>query len=373
MIVMNQVLLYGPAIDLDEHTSVYGGGTGGYTRNMRVYLEHGDFGEYEIRPCFHTVRGQIKLDYFFVRFIVDTLRFLRCVLRARPAVVHVLAQYRFATPREFMIVAISRLFRIPVLYEIKAGALINWYNAAGRVSQWLLRKIVEWATVVLVEGVPYIEFLRDNFGVESHYFPNFVPTVELPDTVPVRLQSPAIRVVFVGYAYRGKGVYELVEGCNLAAQEVEIELTLIGHEEEELAGWLDEYTPHENFSLVRAGRLPHHEILERLAAQDVFGFPTSHSGEGHSNAINEAMMSGLVIMATRHGFLDTIVGETRGYMLEAASPESIATALLAIHHDRPEARRRAANATEHLRTAFTSDAALAKLEGYYRQCIGPTR
>ena len=45
-----KILLVGPKINI-SNKRVYGGGVGGYTRNMKVYLKYFKFKDLEIIPC----------------------------------------------------------------------------------------------------------------------------------------------------------------------------------------------------------------------------------------------------------------------------------------------------------------------------------
>jgi len=217
--------------------------------------------------------------------------------------------------------------------------------------------------------LPYIEFLKNTFGVESFYLPNVVPASEIPPTVDEKLVDETIHVLFVGFCYEGKGVFELVTGCKQAADKgLRVELTLAGEEDLAFTRWLDALSisglP---FKINRLGRLDHDKILSVYQQNDVFVLPTRHSGEGHNNSINEAMMMGLVIVSTRHGFLESVLGEDCSYFLKDTSAQEISETLLLIHKNRSEARQKVKNARTRLIECFSSDIAFEKLEDYYLQ------
>ena len=70
----NKILLVGPNLGLSDKS--YGGGVGGYTRNMSVYLKTLSSDSFDLVPFFHTVRGHKK-------FIKESLiyRFLKLVFK----------------------------------------------------------------------------------------------------------------------------------------------------------------------------------------------------------------------------------------------------------------------------------------------------
>ncbi len=322
---------------------------------MKAYLDCFQSDDFRVIPFFHTVRGQLKLDYFVVRFFVDMFAYLGSLIRHRPDGIHMLGLKNTAVPREFMVVLFARLFRIPVLYDIKGGSFIIWYEQAGRLPQWIMRFILNKSTVVLSEGRAYMPYVKDKFGIESHYFPNFVPSPEVPVDVPDRLQSTELKLLFVGYAYEGKGVFELIEGCNKTAETVPVTLTMIGREHEDFTTWLNALPLHTNLKIDRLGILPHPEVLKHFALNDLYLYPSRHYGEGHNNSINEAMMMGLVIVTTHQGFMDSILSEETAYFLSELSPQGIQDVLTQIHLDRETARQKAQNAHTYLQKHFTSD------------------
>ena len=359
-----RILLFGPRINNKKGS--YGGGTGGFTRNMSAYLNFFKGEQFEIVPSFHTIRGASKLDFFVIRFFRDAFSFFADLISKKPHGVHILAQYRMAIPREFMVVIFSKLFGKPILYEIKAGAFMNWYKSTNPIFRKMMDFVLSNSKVVLSEGIPYLSFLKDQFDIEAHYFPNYVPSNEVPEQVPNKLSEETIKLLFVGYAYKDKGVFELVEGCNRAAQNVKVELTLIGKESEPFTEWLDKMTLNESFKINRLGVKPHDFVLDYFNKVDVYCYPTRHGGEGHNNSINEAMMMGLVIITTRQGFLGTVLSDDRAYFLNEISPAEISKTINQIHADRDGSQRKAINSRKHLIENFTSKIAYEKLNNHYK-------
>lgn len=357
-----------------EAARAYGGGTGGYTRNMSVYLETLGGADVELVAFHHSVRGQARglAGLGPARMLGDTAGFLRAVMTARPDAVHVLAQYRGALPREWGQALICRALRIPFGYDVKAGAFAASYAGGGRVYRWMLGRVVGAASVVFAEGRATQAVLREAFGREAVYFPNFVPAEEVPETVPARLAGDAIRLLFVGFATRDKGVVELVEGAREAAQAgVVLELDVIGAESPEIAAWLDGLAAVDGLVLRRHGKRPHEAVLAAMREADIYVYPTRHPGEGHNNSINEAMMHGLVIVTTRAGFLGEVLADGAAYFLDKVTPGEIAAALGRIAGDRDGARRVARAARARLREDFTDTAARARFRAAYAGVLPP--
>ncbi len=361
-----RVLLFGPPYGQSIPRGA-GGGTGGYTRNMEVYERQLASDEVELIPLFHTVRGQdsgIKA-LFPVRFAIDFLRMVRALLRHRPDAVHCLARYHEALPREALLAAVCRVFGTPLVYDIKAPLFIDAYRARGRAYRFLVDRIMSSTAAVLAEGQLYLPFLKSQFGRDGVLFPNFVPDAEVPETIVPRLMGDPLRVLFVGFCHPNKGVIEAFDGCRrLAAQGVAVHLTVIGAETPEFANHADSQPPIAGFVCDRRGRQPHEEVRAALDAHDVFCLPSR--SEGHSNAVTEAMMSGMVVACSRVGLLEPVVEERGGYFIDELSADGVAATLAAIHRDPSEARRRGQFAYDKVRREFTASVARARIACVYR-------
>ncbi|MCH7629912.1 MAG: glycosyltransferase family 4 protein, partial [Proteobacteria bacterium] len=155
------------------------------------------------------------------------------------------------------------------------------------------------------------------------------------------------------------------DGCRqLAAQGVAVHLTVIGAETPEFASHVDRQPPIAGFACERRGRQPHEEVRAALDAHDVFCLPSR--SEGHSNAVTEAMMSGMVVACSRVGLLEPVVEERGGYFIDELSADGVAATLAAIHRDPSEARRRGQFAYDKVRREFTASVARARIACVYR-------
>ena len=361
-------MLYGPVVAKLE--GAYGGGTGGYTRKMGLYLNYFRSQDFRMVPVFHTVKGQYRFGFFVVRFFLDIWVFLKGLIQLRPDAIHILAQYRTAVPREYALLILAGLFRVPVVYEIKAGVFVTWYKSTNPVFRYMSHFCLKRSKVILCQGMPYVEFLKNELGIEGHYYPNFVADDEIPPQIGPKLAEETMRVCFVGYAFRDKGVFELVEGCLNASKVAPIHLTLIGKEHEEFTQWMDNLDLGDRFTVERKGRLPHDEVLIEYQKNDIYCYPTRHKGEGHNNSINEAMMMGLVIITTRQGFLGSILSPERAYFLDEVATSQVQGVLEHIGTNREEAIEKGLKVRKHLLQNFTSSVAYSKLENHYRRAIG---
>lgn len=366
--MIRTILLLGPKSA--KGSGVYGGGVGGYTRNFAAYVSSLKMPGYNLRPVYHSVRGDggwIRGNRL-ARLISDSYAVLCACRTERPFALHVLAQYRSALPRELLTALICRSLKVHFIYDIKAGSFEKNYKTRSPIYRASIHFILKNATAVLVEGRATKQFLNIELSVESYYFPNFVPVSEIPKKGVTLFEAAELRVLFVGYCYENKGVAQLVEGCQLAAQEgVNITLTLIGEEHPKFSLWIGKQDSVSGFRVIRKGRASHEEVLAQMKASDIYAYPTSHPGEGHSNSINEAMMYGLVILTTQHGFLADVLSGGCALFLDSASKDAIASNLIAISIDKKGFFKVGARARQRLIKEYTSQAASERLTKVYER------
>lgn len=361
-----EILIVGPRSI--ESKLAYGGGTGGYTRNLSVYLSTLEGGSIRLRAFRHSVRGEFRgiRNLRAARLVFDsTAFFITCVFK-RPSAIHILAQYRGAITREVVQVLICRLLRIPVGYDLKAGAFVSSWEQGGRVYRAAIRYVINASQLLFVEGKKTQDLLAQELERDSLYFPNFVPSKEVPADVPERCASDVIKLLFVGFCYRDKGVLELVQGAMLAARTgIKVELNLIGAESQDVDKWLATLSVHQNMTIIRHGKQPHAKVLAAMQRSDIYVYPTSHAGEGHNNSINEAMMHGLVILTTRQGFLGDILSDSTAFFLDCVDAKNVAAGIEDIVRDRVSANKVGMRARNKLLSEYTDETARAKFVEAY--------
>lgn len=365
-----KILIVGPALTAGK--GAYGGGTGGYTRNLAVYLATLETDTFKLTPFFHSVRGQggFLSRSLVVRMLRDSVLFLLTCLRHRPSAVHVLAQYRGALPREFVQALICQLLGIAFVYDIKAGAFEHSYRTGNRIYRWMMQTIVRRAALLFAEGKQTVRILRSDFGRDAVHFPNFVATSEIPKDPVTLFSTDTVRLLFVGYCYPDKGAVELVQGaCQAAKRGQKLQLDLIGAEAPEFTEWLNGEPLLPDLKINRHGQLPHDRVLAAMRNADIYVYPTRHPGEGHNNSINEAMMNGLIILTTRNGFLGEVLSGECAYFLDAITGHNIAENLHQITTNREKTAAIAGNARAKLLSEFTDSAAKKRFEDAYHSLL----
>lgn len=366
--VKDTIVLCGPS--MDPGSAGYGGGKGGYVRNVAALLEHFAAGEPSMTLSPYSTRRYSRWWRLLlpIRLMADLCVFARNIRSG--GAVHVMMTYGLAIYREFGMGVIAAALRRPMILDIRGGSFVPWLEATG----WLQRALAHWvlrhAVVILGQGTSVVSYLRPIYGDKVHHFPNFMQSTHVPPAVEVRCRGERLGVIFVGYCYAGKGVLELVEGCARAVNRgLSVQLTLVGAESPDFKAYLDSYALPSGLCIERRGPLEFEQVQSLLGTHDIFCFPTRHPGEGHPNAMTEAMAHALVIVTTRHGFIPEFLDETAAYFVPSASADSLAATLVHIDGHRDEARRKAAVARSVVLERFMEPLVLGRLRELYRHTL----
>jgi glycosyltransferase involved in cell wall biosynthesis len=145
-----------------------------------------------------------------------------------------------------------------------------------------------------------------------------------------RLSRP-LRVLFSGRLVAAKRVDVLLEAVKLASERgVPLEVAIVGQgaEEAKLRAQAAQLRIEDKVNFV--GALPFDEALRWYDWAHCLVLPSTHS-EGWPKVIAEAMCSGLVCVAVRHGQVPTML-EGRGILVSEGTSEEFADALQAITH-----------------------------------------
>ena len=134
------------------------------------------------------------------------------------------------------------------------------------------------------------------------------------------------RLAYVGSISEAKGclhAIRLLQELRRAAPQAE--LILVGKQE---AGFANLLGAEDKTNIVFTGPLGSADFGRILDESHYFVFLTHWKGEGHSNALTEAMGRGCVPVATRHGFNDFILGEVGFLVSDRDDIRGIAKRLL---------------------------------------------
>lgn len=157
-----------------------------------------------------------------------------------------------------------------------------------------------------------------------------------------RKSDSPLQVLFVGSLGQRKGLSYLFDACNQLGKSVE--LTIIGTRPLADCPALD--TALAKVRWIKS--CPHAKVLEKMAASDVFVFPSLF--EGFGLVLLEAMAMGLPIIATPHTAAPDLIDDgIQGFIVPIRDSGAIAERLTLLHEDPDLLKRMSQAALEHSR------------------------
>jgi len=233
---------------------------------------------------------------------------------ARGAAIHFTPLSKHFMPWECALILLARLKGYRVVFDIRAGSQRRLYLAGSFINRATFRWGLRLAHVVAYEGRPYDAFLEEVVpGKPRFWLPNMIPASELKARAGFDAEGP--RLVYVGLVSEAKGAVAAVKLARQLRERLPgTVLAFIGRRDPGATPLLEQAGGDAPW-IEYAGALPPAEVYARLDRAHYFIFLSLWRGEGHSNALTEAMARGCVPVVTRHGFSADVV-DSCGFIVD---------------------------------------------------------
>ena len=233
--------------------------------------------------------------------------FNRNIISIWPDVIHITSSGSFALIKDLFLIRIAKKKCIPVVIHFHFG----------RIPLIVKRNGLEWSLLKLVINNCKMVIVIDQQSYNSLKDAGIKNVVNIPNPISKELEVRAqkkiyknlnskIKILFVGHIIPKKGIYELLEACNLIPNIDE--LILIGPYENSIANELKNIAKKRDNGkwLTILGSLERSEILDYMADVTLLALPSYT--EGFPNVIIEAMAMGCPIVATDVGAIPDMLG-----------------------------------------------------------------
>jgi glycosyltransferase involved in cell wall biosynthesis len=302
------------------------------------------------------------------RVLFATKRFMRFVYmleRNRPDAVLLFVSLSHSLVEKATMAWYSRLRGIPSLMFPRGGGLVDTYNGSRLARLWMPLAF-RGSTKVLCQGAVW-----QGFAVRAlRYAPENAPIVynwtatndllRIGETRAPAVSGRVLRLIFVGWLDREKGVFELLDACRRLLPIGSFLLDLVGEGNTSVTA-RSFALKHGLGDIVRFhGWVSGARLHQLYREADVLVLPSW--AEGFPNVVVEAMAARLAVVATAVGNIpDIICDGVSGLLVPSRNSEALVAALSRLITD-ADFRERSATAGFHIaREKFATETAIDKL------------
>jgi glycosyltransferase involved in cell wall biosynthesis len=338
---------------------------------------------YPLSPALHThidvihVAFERKIDP--IRDLMSLLHLWWIFIRESPSAVHSI------TPKAGLLAMIAAFFSgVRFRFHTFTGQV--WANSQGfprKIFKAIDRLIIRLASQTFADSPSQCRFLESEgvarngevtvlgrgsiCGVDQN---RFRPDAELRarKRYEMDLGEGICVFLFVGRITHDKGVFDLVEACQMLHRSgLPAELWVVGPDEDHLLTGLKLLAEQAGCKIRWFDPTPEPERY--MAAADVLVLPSYR--EGFGTVIIEAAACGLPAVAYKiNGVVDAVVENETGILVEARNIEALAAAMQLMAGDQTLRLKLGARALSRVTSEFSSQAVTAAWEAHYRQVLG---
>ena len=308
---MNKILFCGPVGGKGN----VGGGESGNNRTINIYKKNNYLVEVLPKP-YPTGSGISSLIRYIFAMIFYISSFLKKVHSFKGnETVHLSAFYSHLVYLEFMLVIIAKIFRTPIVYELRAGGVKRFYEEGNFIYRYIFKFNITHADAVMSQGFDYKNYLEEKFKLKVFFYPNYVEKdfFESLNVIDNSYQAevPEFEIVYLGRLVEAKNIEFILQVLHkLVSAGHNFKLNLIGPCQDiyktRLKIFIDEKKLNNN--VIFKGVITGPSLYNELRKSHFFLFPTKEPREGHSNSLTEAMACGLIPVVSNHGFNSYVVG-----------------------------------------------------------------
>ena len=259
--------------------------------------------------------GPINKRYYFSeikRTISIISRLNREIKKYKPSVIHLNTSCSLLGMIRDTLCIISVFRRAPVILHCRCNVADQLRG--NRISIKIFSFMVRKSSKVIVLNSDSKNVVEKLQGGKSVLIPNFIDDEYVCESHAVKDRIE--RVIYVGHIEKAKGIVQIAEAASLLP---DIEFVALGSIREDLSN----IQIPSNLHMV--GTVPYDKVNGYLIDSDVFLLPSL--SEGFSNALLEAMATGLPIIASDVGANYDMIENNGGVILSEISGKCIAEAI----------------------------------------------
>ena len=228
--------------------------------------------------------------------------------------------------KEMLIVAIVKLFRIPIVYHYHNKGIAE--NSNSWLKKMLYRFQLSKSRTILLSPLLYNDIEKFLPKDRVYYCPNGTPLTNQADATIQKEKHKESNLLFLSNMMVSKGVYVFLEACKiLLERDVKFKVNFIGSWGDIKQSDFDSYINNNKLNEVASylGVKYDRDKEQCLQKADIFVFPTFYDKECFPLVLLEAMQYGLPIATTNEGAIPEIVEDgVNGFIVPKKDAQALA-------------------------------------------------
>lgn len=302
---MKSIIFYAPLGTNTPHNKI-GGAEAGCLKTKEIYETAGINVVVIEKPAM----SQGLCHYILRMMLVPVILFIKAKKAGAKTPVHIVGFYTRVAGFERLLMNIAHFCGNKVIYELRNGSMIQTYKEGTRKYKDTIKDLILKSEVVLCQGKEYVDFIRNEWGVERSYYPNYImDNFIMPNNLN---RSHPLRLIYFGRVTKSKNIDIIIKTLAVVRNTgFDAFLDIIGGYDDKYKTQLDAVTDKMDVKsyVTFYGRKDFSFIAERLKISHYFIFPSQEKQEGHSNSLTEAMGCGVVPIVSPAGFNVSICGD----------------------------------------------------------------
>jgi glycosyltransferase involved in cell wall biosynthesis len=267
--------------------------------------------------------------------------------------------------RDLYLINTIRKKGVPVIVKLIAGDGPKVIAAFPPAVRRMILSVLGKTQGILVETCEQIEqFAKLLPGLPVYWYPNHIHAGDFPPPITREVLNGPPGIAYMGNLTHLKGVETILQTVDIVCEQFPAHYHFIGGEKD--PGYLEDFRTRAS-QLKHGHRVTVHGRIERAEAFptmqkcQIYAFPSYWPGEGQPASLLEAMMLGLVPIASPWRGIPEIVKDGKnGLLVEVKNPQALAEAICKVLGNAELRATLSAEAYKTVKNEFAAEAALRR-------------
>jgi glycosyltransferase involved in cell wall biosynthesis len=322
--------------------------------------------------------GRVNIFLIAYHQFYHLFELVRILITKKISIVHVQMTTGFYFYRRGLDIIICKLFGKKVVFHLRGGRFINFYEKGSIPGRWIKKQILGICDAIIVLADYWKIFLSSIVDPKTiEVVPNGVKLSEFRMTNNMKdalgIPRGTTTVLFMGPVGQRKGAFDMVDVVSLVTGKIK-DIVFVFCGAEERKDELDRFnrllsskdiSPHIRY----AGDVAGQEKYDYYLSADIFVLPSYV--ENFPNSLLEAMAAGLPVVVSGVGVIPEMIQDgMNGFIIAPGDVASIAEKIILLSNDKELRQSMGERNLKMVKEKYDMPLIADKIDRIYKQCLG---